>query len=101
MWALPDGDNFYHLAMRLFTTTDYTPDYLHDFGLEEVDRIQSEILGIPETEGWDISQGFHHAISEWAEYRYDENGPAVYFAVMALGVLVCPSSFCSLDCDCS
>ncbi len=67
VWALPDGDNFYRLAMRLFTTTDYTPDYLHDFGLVEVDRIQSQILGILETEGWDISQGFHHAISELAE----------------------------------
>ncbi len=67
VWALPDGDNFYRLAMRLFTTTDYSPDYLHDFGLSEVERIQAEILEILETEGWDVSQGFHSAISELAE----------------------------------
>lgn len=67
VWALPDGDNFYRLAMRLFTTTDYTPAYLHDFGLSEVERIQAEILEILETEGWDVSQGFHPAISEMAE----------------------------------
>jgi uncharacterized protein (DUF885 family) len=67
VWALPDGDNFYRLAMRLFTTTDYTPEYLHDFGLSEVDRIQSEILDIMVNEGWDVSQGFHPAISELAE----------------------------------
>jgi uncharacterized protein (DUF885 family) len=77
VWALPDGDDFYRLAMHLFTTTDYSPDYLHDFGLVEVDRIQSEILGILEVEGWDISQGFHHAISELAEdpkFYYSDSG---------------------------
>ena len=67
VWALPDGDNFYRLAMRLFTTTDYTPEFLHDFGLSEVERIQSEILEVLANEGWDVSQGFHPAISELAE----------------------------------
>ena len=67
VWALPDGDNFYRLAMRLFTTTDYSPDYLHDFGLSEVDRIQTEILDILRAEGWDVSEGFQSAISELAE----------------------------------
>jgi uncharacterized protein (DUF885 family) len=77
VWALPDGDEFYRLAMRLFTTTDYTPEYLHDFGLSEVDRIQSEILGILKAEGWDVSQGFHPAISELAEdpkFYYSDSG---------------------------
>lgn len=77
VWALPDGDEFYRLAMRLFTTTDYTPEYLHDFGLSEVDRIQSEILGILKGEGWDVSQGFYPAISELAEdpkFYYSDSG---------------------------
>lgn len=67
VWALPEGDNFYRLAVRLFTTTDYTPEFLHEFGLSEVERIQSEILGILESEGWDVLQGFHAAIGELAE----------------------------------
>ena len=77
VWALPDGDNFYRLAMRLFTTTDYSPEYLHDFGLSEVDRIQAEILDILEAEGWDVSQGFHAAISEMADnpkFYYSDSG---------------------------
>ena len=77
VWALPDGDNFYRLAMRLFTTTDYTPEYLHDFGLSEVDRIQAGILDILASEGWDVSQGFHSAISEMAEdpkFYYSDSG---------------------------
>jgi len=67
VWSLPDGDEFYRLTIRLFTTTDYTPEYLHEFGLSEVDRIQAEILDILETQGWDISKGFNAAISEMAE----------------------------------
>ena len=77
VWALPDGDNFYRLAMRLFTTTDYSPEYLHDFGLSEVDRIQAEILDILEAEGWDVSQGFNAAISEMADnpkFYYSDSG---------------------------
>jgi len=77
VWALPDGDELYRLAMKLFTTTDYSAEYLHDFGLSEVERLQTEILGILEAEGWDVSQGFHAAISEMAEdsrFYYSDSG---------------------------
>lgn len=77
VWALPDGDEFYRLAMKLFTTTDYSPDFIHDFGLAEVERIQSEILAILEAEGWDVSQGFFATISEMAEdpkFYYSDSG---------------------------
>ena len=77
VWALPDGKAFYRLTMRLFTTTDYSPDYLHDFGLAEVERIQAEILDILEAEGWDVSLGFNPAISELAEnpnFYYSDSG---------------------------
>ncbi|MFT5138827.1 MAG: hypothetical protein ACI9H8_000514 [Lysobacterales bacterium] len=67
VWNLPDGDEFYALAMKFFTTTDYTPEYIHNFGLSEVDRIQAEILTILETEDWDTSVGFTAAIMEMAE----------------------------------
>ncbi len=66
VWALPDGDKFYQLAIRFFTTTDYSADYIHDFGLAEVDRLQAEILVILEQEGWDISGGFKSAIDALA-----------------------------------
>ena len=46
VWNLPDGDEFYKVALKFFTTTDYTPQYIHDFGLQEVDRIQAQILEI-------------------------------------------------------
>ncbi len=66
VWNLPDGDAFYALALKFFTTTDYSPDYIHNFGIQEVDRIQAEILSILANEGWDISQGFTSSIENMA-----------------------------------
>lgn len=62
VWNLPDGDAFYALALKFFTTTDYTPDYIHNFGLQEVDRIQAEIMAILAAEGWETSGGFTQSI---------------------------------------
>lgn len=61
-WKHPNGDQAYRLALKFFTTTDYTPDYIHNVGLKEVDRIQSEIMKILSGEGVDTSQGFSKAI---------------------------------------
>ena len=40
---LPDGDAFYRAQVREFTTTDLTPQQIHQIGLEEVARIDSEM----------------------------------------------------------
>jgi len=78
-WSLPDGDEYYRLALRLMTTTDYSPQYIHEFGLSEVDRIQGEILAILANEGWDVSGGFTAAIGEMAEQ------PRFYYSDSAEG----------------
>lgn len=62
LWRLPGGDIAYQQALRFFTTTDYSAEYIHQTGLAEVDRIQSEINGILAEQGFDISQGFSVAI---------------------------------------
>ena len=66
-WKHPDGDIAYQLALNFFTTTDYTPDYIHQVGLKEIIRIQSEILSILSNEGFDVSQGFFSAIDTLAK----------------------------------
>jgi len=43
VWRLPDGDRFYETCLRYTTTTDATPDEIHQTGLAEVDRITSLI----------------------------------------------------------
>jgi uncharacterized protein (DUF885 family) len=66
VWNLPNGDEFYKLALKLFTTTDYTPEYIHNFGLQEVDRIQAEILSILQQNNRDTSAGFETSITNMA-----------------------------------
>jgi len=61
-WRLPEGEQAYAATLKFFTTTDYTPDQIHQMGLEEVDRIQAEILQILVGEGFDTSNGFTPAI---------------------------------------
>ncbi|MGX5202091.1 DUF885 domain-containing protein [Aliikangiella sp. IMCC44632] len=46
MWRLPDGDEAYQVALKLFTSTSYTPDYIHNVGLSEVARLQQSIVTI-------------------------------------------------------
>lgn len=40
---LPDGRDDYTFAVRSFTTTNLTPDEIHDLGLSEVARIRAEM----------------------------------------------------------
>jgi len=42
-WKLPEGDTLYAMALRNFTTTDYSAQDIHDIGLEQVAAIQGEI----------------------------------------------------------
>ena len=77
VWNLPDGDEFYKIALKFFTTTDYTPEYIHNFGLTEVDRIQGEILQILSEQGRDVSSGFEDSINNIAfdeAFYYSDSG---------------------------
>lgn len=64
IWKLPDGDKVYRLALKFFTTTDYSADDIHNIGLSEVERLQTDMLNILEQEGYDISQGFTAAMKQ-------------------------------------
>ncbi|HAP43992.1 MAG: hypothetical protein A2087_11715 [Spirochaetes bacterium GWD1_61_31] len=52
VWALPDGDQFYAHCLRSNTTTDYTPQQVHDIGLAEVERIEGEMRAIMADQGY-------------------------------------------------
>lgn len=45
-WQFPNGDEFYALRCRIFTTTDMTPREIHETGLSEVKRIRGEMQKI-------------------------------------------------------
>ncbi len=66
-WKLPNGEAAYRYALKTFTTTDYTADYIHNLGLKEVARIQADMLAILAGEGFDTSEGFFSAMNALAE----------------------------------
>ena len=49
--ALPGGDRIYRSNVRYETTTDLTPDEIHELGLKEVKRIQASYLAAAEKAG--------------------------------------------------
>lgn len=51
-WSLPDGEEYYRFRLRKMTTTDMSPDEIHDFGLREVDRIHGEMRAIMKKVGF-------------------------------------------------
>lgn len=46
VWSLPDGDARYRLAIRRITTTNLTPDQIHEIGLKQVDEIEAQMLAV-------------------------------------------------------
>ncbi|HEU4883047.1 MAG TPA: DUF885 family protein [Longimicrobium sp.] len=50
--ALPDGRAWYEAAVRSSTTTDLSPEQIHEFGLCEVARIHREMEGVMRQVGW-------------------------------------------------
>ena len=50
---VPNGKEWYEYLARYHTTTDLTPDEIHEIGLREVAKIRAEMEGIIEQVGWD------------------------------------------------
>ena len=50
-WSLPNGDAYYAWCVRMHTTTDMTPQQVHQLGLEEVARVSAEMDAILKTQG--------------------------------------------------
>jgi uncharacterized protein (DUF885 family) len=52
VWKLPNGDAFYAYALRSNTTTDTPPNEVHELGLREVARIETEMRAILDANGF-------------------------------------------------
>jgi uncharacterized protein (DUF885 family) len=51
IWKLPDGAAYYAHCLRSNTTTDFTPEQVHAIGLQEVARIEVEMVDVLEKLG--------------------------------------------------
>ena len=69
--ALPDGRAWYEFQVRSITTTDLTPEQIHDIGLAEVARIHREMETVMRQVGWQGDlKGFMQHLSTDPRYRY-------------------------------
>jgi uncharacterized protein (DUF885 family) len=72
-WKLPDGEAYYAYMLRQESTTDLTPEEVHEYGLGEVARIQGEIraalieLGYSEDEH--LAAMLSRAIEDFGYYK--------------------------------
>ncbi len=69
VWSLPDGDARYRFAIRKMTTTDLTPDQIHEIGLKQLAETESEMLALAHELGFkDLSSLNEHIKKDRALY---------------------------------
>ena len=67
IWSQPGGDEYYKLKIRTFTTTNYTPEEIHQMGLNEVKRISSRMKEILTLLGYDKNKSVGELMNELNE----------------------------------
>jgi uncharacterized protein (DUF885 family) len=69
VWALPNGAERYAHDVRRLTTTDLSPQEIHEIGLREVARIEGEMLEIAKRLGYTDLRSFNAAIEKNPDLR--------------------------------
>lgn len=62
MWSLPDGGERYAWAVKQSTTSNLSPEEIHQLGLREVTRIEGQMLEIAKKLGYKDVKSFNAAI---------------------------------------
>src|SRR2546426_10224353 len=52
IWSLPDGNERYSYTVRHYTTTNLSPNEIHDLGLRELSRVHGEMRAIVDRIGF-------------------------------------------------
>lgn len=63
VWALPNGDARYAFAVKQSTTTNLTPQQIHDIGLQEVARDRAAMLKVAQQLGYADLPAFNAAVT--------------------------------------
>ena len=59
VWSLPDGDARYLYAIRRMTTTNMTPEQIHEIGMKELRETEAEMLAVARTFGFSDLASFN------------------------------------------
>jgi uncharacterized protein (DUF885 family) len=62
-WSLPDGDARYALDVKQSTTTNLTPQEIHEIGLAQVAEIETRMLAVAQQLGYKNLKDFNAAIA--------------------------------------
>jgi uncharacterized protein (DUF885 family) len=83
IWRFPNGAAQYQALLRSYTTTELTPDQVHELGLQQVARIHGEMDAIKDKVGFKgtLQQFFAHMrTSDKFFYPNTEAGRQMYLA---------------------
>jgi uncharacterized protein (DUF885 family) len=69
MWSLPDGAERYAAAVRRSTTTDLTPEQIHQLGLAQVADIERQMLVVAKQLGYSDLKTLNAAIEKDPKLR--------------------------------
>ena len=73
LYGQPNGNDWYEYMVRLRTTTNMSPDEIHQIGLSEVARIQAEMQGVMASVGFEGSLAeFFEFVNTDEQFFYDE-----------------------------
>jgi uncharacterized protein (DUF885 family) len=62
VWALPDGDARYRYLVRIMTTTNLTPEAIHEMGVKQVAELDAQMLAIAKAQGYPDVKSFNDHI---------------------------------------
>ena len=51
IWRLPDGAEYYRVALKNYNTTDLTPEQIHELGLKLIEQLRPEMDAILKAQG--------------------------------------------------
>jgi uncharacterized protein (DUF885 family) len=72
VWQLPQGSELYAKRVKYHTTTDLTPDQIHEIGLKEVARIRAEMERVKS------QVGFSGSLDEF--FRFLRTDPRFFYS---------------------
>ena len=64
LWSLPDGEARYAFRVKTNTTTNQSPEEIHQVGLREVARIEAEMLKVAKKLGFADRKNFNASIEK-------------------------------------
>jgi uncharacterized protein (DUF885 family) len=64
VWSLPDGEARYRYAIKRMTTTEMTPDQIHEIGMQQLHETEGEMLAVAQKFGFDDLASFNQHIKD-------------------------------------